>query len=98
MILRIQSPWRPAKIREEAEDKAREDQKYLRNLFQLNHSYGLETSPAYDENGNVEGYESRATATIEESNYSIHGSQQMEEERALNEKNRQSLSVLFKKR
>ena len=70
MKLRIQCPWHQGKTRKEVKAKALEDQKYIRNLFQLKDSYGLESRPYLDDEGR-RGYEATATADIEESNYTI---------------------------
>lgn len=70
MKLVVRAPWR------NTEDEAREDQKFLRNLFQLNHSFSLEGSARYDEDGNQNGKEWRAGATVETKDYIISGSQE----------------------
>ena len=63
MKLVIQAPWRATK------DEAMEDQKFLRNLFQLNHSYGYQHHAA----GFEDGLNHRADCNIETDNYNIHG-------------------------
>jgi hypothetical protein len=69
MQLHIYGPWR------KSEEEAAEDRKHFCNLFQLQHSHGLESRMDYDDEGKKAGRIFRADCNIEESDYSIHGSQ-----------------------